>query len=107
MLSTERYYANGKLAYSSVLQDDGSRVIDTFAINGLKSQEIVLAKNGARTTTDYSYDAAGHLTSRTDTSATGVWSNASYDAATGALKTKTIVNTDKSGEVWHYGIAGQ
>ncbi|MGK6321727.1 hypothetical protein ACMGDM_01435 [Sphingomonas sp. DT-51] len=107
VLSTERYYANGKLAYSSVLQSDGSRVIDTFATNGLKTQEVIVARNGARATTDFTYDAAGHLVGRTDTSANGVWTNASYDAATGALKTKTIVNADKSGEVWNYGITGQ
>ena len=106
MVSTERFYANGKLAYSSELQDDGSRVIDTFSIKGLKTQEVVVAADGGRATVTFAYDSANHLTSRTETSATGVWTNVTYDAA-GAVKTKAVVNADKSGDTWHHGITGE
>ncbi|MBY9064148.1 hypothetical protein K7957_14495 [Sphingomonas yunnanensis] len=102
-----RYYADGKVQYASETRADGSTVTDIFDTKGNKLSEAVKAADGTRVTSNFSYDAGGHLTARTDVAANGAQTYSAYDAASGALKSKTITNADKSGDMWHYGIKGE
>ena len=101
--SITRYHADGTLDYYTKYNADGSRLIDNFNAAGKKTLETVIAADGGRTTV--TYDGAGHATQKQSIVA-GTTSTWTYDVASGAVKTMTVVHPDKTSSYDHYGIVG-
>jgi YD repeat-containing protein len=102
-VSLVRLHADGSRDYYEQRNPDGSMLADTYGATGI-SLEVRTAADGSRST--LSYDSLGRILQRQDVGAatTTTWA---YDAASGTVLTKTMMNADKSGTVLHYGITGK
>jgi YD repeat-containing protein len=104
LVSTSNYsLVNGAVTGLNVTWVSGATDHYSYT-GGVIADETHIAADGSRSTITYN---AGRAVQRVDISVTNVTTTAFYDAASGAVQTKTVFNADKSGDVWHYGITGK
>jgi|GEM_PF-2719086 len=103
--SLSRYHADGTLDYHADYQADGSRVVDNYDATGHLTLETFMGADGSRSTTNYNLN--GLATNKVEYAADGTYSGSNFDPVTGALTRLAITHTDKSGDLYHYGVTGQ